>query len=253
MPRSLRALLRRFLEANRRLSARLDKRLDLALYRRYDDDVAAALAELPPNAVVVDVGGGRQCSFAEHLPAHRRFKVVSVDISAEELAANTTADERRVGDVCRRLPLADNEVDLIVSRTLLEHVESLDGAAREMARVLRPGGRSIHLVPCRYALFAVAARVIPFALAKRIVHTLLPESQGVVEFDVHYDDGHPAAMERRFVGAGFSRVDTECTWDQAGYVHPVFPLFLVVLAYQRLVAAMRIRLLASYVIIRAER
>jgi SAM-dependent methyltransferase len=215
--------------------------------------VATAIDALPSGATVVDVGGGRNCSFAKNLNDDRDFRVVAVDISPEELAANTSADETRVGDVSERLPFLDGEVDLVVSRTLLEHVTSVDRAAEEMARVLRPGGRSIHLLPCRYALFAVAARVLPFALAKRVLHTLLPESRGVVEFEVFYDRGHPVALERAFRGAGFAKVDVQCTWDQSGYFHPFFPAFLIVLAYQRLAEALGLRVLASYVVIRATR
>lgn len=252
-PANRTSLLRRFVDANRRLSERLDSREDAALYRRYDADVAACIAGLPSGATVVDIGGGRHCSFASQLDADRDFRLIAVDISPEELASNTSADETRVGDVSKHLPFADGEVDLVVSRTVLEHVTSVDTAAREMARVLRPGGRSLHLLPCRYALFALAARAMPFAIAKRLVHKLLPESQGIVEFDVVYDKGHPAALERAFVTAGFTQVSIECTWDQSGYFHPLVPLFLIVLGYQRLMKALRVRVLASYVVIRAER
>lgn len=203
--------------------------------------------------MVVDVGGGRHCSFADQLPLDRDIDVIAVDVSPEELAANTSADEVRLGDVVEHLPFGDGEVDLIVSRTLLEHVQSVERAACEMARVLRPGGRSIHLVPCRYSLFATAARLMPFVMVKRMLQTLLPEAQGVVEFDVVYDQGHPAALERAFSAAGFSQVDIECTWDQSGYFHWLFPAFALVLAYQRTVEALGLRVLASYVVIRAGR
>ena len=246
-------LLRQFIDANRRLSARLDRREDAALYERYDDDVADALRLLPPGALVVDVGAGRTCSFANRIPATADLRIIAVDVSADELAANKTADETRVADVSRHIPFGDSEVDLVVSRTVLEHVSDVEGAAREMARVLRPGSRTLHLLPCRYALFAVIARVLPFDLAKRILHTVVPESRGIVEFDVYYDRGHPRALERAFSAAGFSDVQVEHTWDQAGYFHAFFPAFLLVLLYQRLAALCRLRVLASYAIVRATR
>ena len=208
---------------------------------------------LPSGAVVVDVGGGRHCSFAHQLRPDREAHVVAVDISPEELAANTSVDETRVADVVEQLPFADGEVDLVVSRTLLEHVQSVERAACEMARVLRPGGRSIHLVPCRYSLFAIGARLLPFALLKRTLQTLLPETRGVIEFDVVYDRGHPSALKDAFHLADFARVDLEYTWDQSGYFHWFFPAFVLVLAYQRAVEILNLTVLASYVVIRAER
>ncbi|MDP8907722.1 MAG: hypothetical protein M3N47_01100, partial [Chloroflexota bacterium] len=84
--------LRRFLQANRRLSARFDRRDDARLYGRYDTYVGQALSALPPGAVVADVGGGRRCSFAEALPDDHALAVVAIDVSPEELSANSTAD-----------------------------------------------------------------------------------------------------------------------------------------------------------------
>ena len=246
-------LVRRFLDANRRLSARMDRREDAALYARYDDEVAHALSVLPPGALVVDVGGGRTCSFADRIPDDADVTIVAVDISAEELAANQTADETRVADVSRHIPFGDAEVDLLVSRTVLEHVPDVETAAREMARVLRPASVTLHLLPCRYALFAVIARVVPFGLAKRALHTLIPESRGVVEFDVHYDHGHPRELERVFSIAGFREVHVEHTWDQTAYFHAFFPAFLLVWLYQRMAKLFRLRILASYAIVRATR
>lgn len=42
------------------------------------------------------------------------------------------------------LPLADQSVDLIYSRAVLEHVGNIEVATREMARVLKPGGLCLH-------------------------------------------------------------------------------------------------------------
>lgn len=245
--------LQRFLRANSRLSARLDSRLDRALYQRYDAAVLAAARVLPRHALVVDLGGGSQCSFAAGLSAGERPRLVAVDACADELARNTDVDEVRVADVSQPLPFADGAVDLLVSRTMLEHVPDVPQAVGHIARAVKPGGRTLHLVPCRYALFAIAARVLPFALAKRILHTMIPESRGVVEFDVFYDHCHPSALERAFRDAGFADVEVECTWDQSHYAHALFPLFLIVLAYQRLAQRAGLRRLASYALVRATR
>jgi SAM-dependent methyltransferase len=53
-------------------------------------------------------------------------------------------------DACS-LGFADESFDYLISNSVLEHVHDVDGAVREMARVLRPGGVvrvSIHLFPC---------------------------------------------------------------------------------------------------------
>jgi ubiquinone/menaquinone biosynthesis C-methylase UbiE len=246
-------LIRRFLDANSRLSARFDRRKDATLYARYDADVVAAIRALPTGATVVDLGGGRQCSFAARITHQQHVRVVAVDVSASELAANTAVHETRIADVAEGLPFQDAEVDLLVSRTLLEHVDGVEAAVNHIARVLRPGAQTLHLLPSRYALFAIIARATPFPLAKRILHLLIPSARGVVEFDIFYDHTYPRSLERIFVAAGFRQVEIECTWDQAAYFHAIFPVFLLVLFYQRIVEALGIRTLAAYVIVRAVR
>ena len=54
----------------------------------------------------------------------------------------------------RRLPVADREVDLVMSTDVWEHVEDHETVARESFRVLRPGGRLLLAVPAGMALWS---------------------------------------------------------------------------------------------------
>ncbi len=49
-----------------------------------------------------------------------------------------------------RYPYPDGYFDMIASFVVLEHVADLDALAAEIARVLRPGARTIHLLPSKY-------------------------------------------------------------------------------------------------------
>lgn len=48
------------------------------------------------------------------------------------------------------IPYEDNSFDYIFSNTVLEHVQDFDVVMRELSRILRPGGLSIHHYPPRY-------------------------------------------------------------------------------------------------------
>lgn len=94
-------------------------------------------------------GGGPFPSFLAALGA----RVVRLDLSAQELTAGAAWRPRGgrlpttaavVADA-RRLPFADERFDRVTALSSLEHVPD-DGdvaAAREIGRVLRPGGRAI--------------------------------------------------------------------------------------------------------------
>lgn len=248
-------LLTRFLASNRRLSRRFDSRVESTdrFYRDYDARVVEAARGLEAGSAIVDLGGGRQCPFAGEVDRSRGTRIIAVDVSPAELDANETVDETRVADVAAGLPFADGEVSLLVSRTLLEHVEDVPAAIGHIGRVVAPGGRTIHLVPCRNALFALAARAIPWRVAKPAVHRLIPSAQGVIEFEPFYDSCEPRRLERLFREAGFSQVRVDVCWAQTDYFQALFPLFLAVWAYQGLMRRLRARRLAAYAIVDAVR
>jgi SAM-dependent methyltransferase len=83
-------------------------------------------------------GTGR---YAEHL-AGAGHQVVGVDSSPEMLdkaRERVPAADFLLGDL-HRLPLGDNEVNVVVCALALTHLPSLEPAFAEFARVLRPGG-----------------------------------------------------------------------------------------------------------------
>lgn len=247
----------RLVSANVRVALAAEERgwleSDQPFWRRFERSVTEALQEVPDGGTFVDVGGGRSCVYAAAVPRDRGVKLVVVDISAGELALNTSADLTKVADVAAGLPFADREVDLLVSRVVLEHVDGVPAAISHMHRVLKPGGRTIHFVPGRFATFAIAARVLPFKPVLRLLHFAIPASAGIVEFDVHYDHTDPVALERLFREAGFRDVKVTWTSAQADYFKPFLPAFVVVALYQTFVRVLGLRRLAAYVVVDARR
>jgi SAM-dependent methyltransferase len=255
--RRLHMVLRTAIDTNIRLSRATSRRLKIPqgdpVWDRFNLEVDSLIRALPDGATVLDLGGGRRCTYAKAVQPPGRVRLIAVDISAEELDANTDVAETCVADVAADIPLPDASADLILSCTLLEHVEGVAAAARHMARVIRPGGVTMHLVPCRYSLFGTAARLLPFGPLLRLQHALRPETKGTIEFPVVYDDCWPQALQRDFRAAGFSHVETWIIWRQTDYFEAVFPLYLLALTYERLVRLLRLRKLAAYAVVRAVR
>lgn len=249
--------LRAFINFNKRLSAVLGKRLPQArgdLFARYDRTVAEHVSRLPESSLVVDVGGGRSCSFAAQLgDARHRIRLIGVDISEEELRHNSDVDETRVADVTDKLPFEDGSVGMVVSRTVLEHVEDVEAFIAQASRVLVKGGYSIHLVPCRNAPFAVIARLVPFNLAKAALHFMRPESVGLVEFPVFYDQCTYSQMRRAHLRAGFSSVEAIVSYYQSEYFDALLPAYALSAAYELVIRGLGARDLAAYALIIARK
>jgi demethylmenaquinone methyltransferase/2-methoxy-6-polyprenyl-1,4-benzoquinol methylase len=111
---------------------------------RWRRALVAAVAP-PPGARVLDVATGTGMVAAELL-ARCDCTIVGIDQSAEMLAA---ARARFAGDgrveliegEAERLPFADASFDALTFTYLLRYVEDPAATVRELARVVKPGGR----------------------------------------------------------------------------------------------------------------
>jgi SAM-dependent methyltransferase len=170
----------------------------------------------------MEIGAG-DCAVSRALSRHVRAVTavdVSFAISAGDLPANV---ERRITDG-RVLPAEDGTVDLVYSNQLLEHLHPEDAAlhAREIRRVLRPGGRYVCLTPNRL--------------------------NGPHDVSAHFDDEatgfHLKEYTTReliglFTGAGFSGMQVLLKARARTFVLPAAPLVVLEHALDRLPPARR--------------
>lgn len=98
------------------------------------------------------------------------------------MTANGDLDTKIVADVSTGVPLEDGSADLIISRATIEHIQDVEAVIADSYRVLKPGGYAIHYVPLRFALYSLINQLLPHSLAKRIVHFVMPGSNGILGF-----------------------------------------------------------------------
>jgi SAM-dependent methyltransferase len=112
---------------------------------------------LRPRDAVLHLGAGRDLlRVVERTGA---TDVVSLDLDADGLRDN--ANPRRVLADAGALPFAPAAFDLILCENVFEHLERPGEVLREVARVLRPGGRLAFMCPNRLGYIALAARLTP--------------------------------------------------------------------------------------------
>jgi SAM-dependent methyltransferase len=126
--------------------------------------------------VVLDAGCGSGRVF-QHRLAGRVRCVIGVDVT-DEPRGNENIDGAAKADL-RALPFRDETFDLIVMSTVAEHLTEPEPVFRELARVLRPGGRLLVLTPNRWHYVTIAARALPQRL-----HVAFNRGRGVDARDV---------------------------------------------------------------------
>ncbi|MGZ6898824.1 MAG: class I SAM-dependent methyltransferase [Acidimicrobiia bacterium] len=114
----------------------------------YEEQILPIVAEeLAGRDRVLDVGTG-EGQLARHLVAHCATRVVGVDPSVAQLATARArgGGPRYARSAAAALPFADGVFDAVLACLVFEHIEAVDEAIAEVARVLRPGGVFLFLL-----------------------------------------------------------------------------------------------------------
>lgn len=116
---------------------------------------------------VLEIGGGP--GHQNRLLRRRGVSIVSVDVAGSYYRRDRVAEIVEYDG--RTLPFADQTFDRVLTSHVLEHVVSLSRLHDEMARVLRPGGSAVHVVPTWQWLLATWAVHYPL-MARKVVEPL---------------------------------------------------------------------------------
>lgn len=251
------SLLTRFFAANRRLSAAVERLLPPPFSRHLHTVYKYEVAELMnrrPGQVVLDIGGGKYCPFLPFVEEPAAYQVIAVDCSDEELRGNTQLDQKIVADVAARaLPFRDGTTDLVVSRSVVEHLHDNTAFFMNCARVLRSGGVLVHTFPCKFAPFSLLNQLLPNRLTRRLLAWFQPGWVDSCGFPAYYDHCYYSAIRQLLARSGFINPRFTFRYYQSIYFDFFFPLYLLVLIYDLLVWSLGIRNLACAILVRAER
>jgi ubiquinone/menaquinone biosynthesis C-methylase UbiE len=252
------SLLARFIAANQWLSKVTEDRLP-ARFRRHIQTLykykAAQLVNRRPGQVVLDIGGGKECPFLHYLDTPARHLIIALDLSEEELRCNRQLKQKIVADAAaNRLPFRDASADLVVSRSVVEHVRDNAAFFANCARVLRPGGSMVHAFPGRYAPFALINQLLPNRLARRLVAYLHPEwlEEDNYGFLAYYDRCYFSAVKDLLNSNSFQNLGFDFLYYQSVYFNFFYPLYVLMLIYDLVASTLGIRNLASGIVVTAE-
>ena len=117
------------------------------------------------NFVILDLGAGAGELNRYNLKEQGR-KIYGIDLDPR-IAHNKTLDLGVLGNG-DRLPFKDGSFDLIFCIYVLEHIENPELFAKEISRVLKPGGNFMALTPNKYHYVPLIAKLTPTSFHKRL-------------------------------------------------------------------------------------
>ncbi len=171
----------------------------VAFYQRVNSIVT-------PASVMIDFGAGRGWAHQIADSAYRRglcnFKgrvsrVIGLDVDKAVLT-NPSLDEALLLDSCGRAPLPSNFADIILSDFTFEHLPDPAQSAREMDRLLKPGGWICARTPNRHGYIALANRLVPAGISRALVKVVQPDRKDEDIFPAVYRLNTPSALRRHF-------------------------------------------------------
>ncbi len=160
------------LAERREASARIGSRYYTVAKHR-DSLLKAEIARrLPPDGVFLDAGCGRNLFLARRFRERCRL-AVGVDLCPMDARQHGLSG---VQSDLAALGFASGRVDVLATRSVMEHLADPEAAFREVARVLRPGGAAVMLCPNKWYYSSVVGRMIPERAAARLLRLIFGRS-----------------------------------------------------------------------------
>lgn len=147
------------------------------------------------------------------------------------------------------MPLADASVDLIISRSVFEHLVDPEAVYAEMARVLRPGGRIVFLTANMWDYGTLVARLVPNRLHAKVVKAVegRPEED---TFPTAYKTNTHAAVRRLAAGSGLEVASFQYLSQYPNYLMFNAAAFMVGVAYEQLISRFEaLRFLRGWILV----
>lgn len=227
-PRARPSLARRMIEWNNRASLALDRWLTPASMRVHgwrDFTRRVVPDHLRPGMRVYDAGGGSYPSIEAPYRAGMNLHIIGTDFDRQELAAAPPGGFSETIRADLEKDRGQGDGDLVICRSVLEHVHDPEAAWHGLASFVRPGGHVLVFVPCRNALFARLNLMLPEALKRRILFAIKPEAEAHQGFPAFYRDCAPRQFRRMAEVAGLEVVESRA-YHYSDYFNFFVPLFV---------------------------
>ncbi len=223
-------LLKTFIKTNKKLSHLFDYLLPKVITIDGNNDFKEQIAPKylkSQNHRVYDIGGGSLPLISKKTKDNMGLSVVGFDIDSRELeqAPQGIYDELIVADISTYR--GNEDADLVICQTALEHVKNNADAFIGIASILKPGGLGLIFTPSKHAMFAKLNIALPEKIKRKLLFACFPEkAEEHNGFPAHYDRCSPKEFRKLAEDNHLIVVDLK-PYYTSSYFQIFFPLYIV--------------------------
>jgi ubiquinone/menaquinone biosynthesis C-methylase UbiE len=188
------------------------------------------LRYIEPGQRLLDAGCGRYLKMCNDLS--RTVQAVGIDLEPELATDNTKHPFGIRGDV-NHLPFPSEYFDIVISRSVVEHLDDPIAAFREFFRVLRPGGTLVLVTPNKYDYVSLIASVTPHWFHQALVSRVCSVREDDV-FPTRYRANTIRSLRRALKRAGFLEKELQTINHYPAYLMFSPTLFRAGVLYERI-------------------
>jgi ubiquinone/menaquinone biosynthesis C-methylase UbiE len=182
---------------------------------------------------VLDAGCGRYLRLCKELSG--KAQMVGIDLETTLETNNQNAPFGVRGDL-NRLPFSSSSFDMVVSRSVVEHLSDPPQVFREFSRILRPGGILIMVTPNKYDYVSLIATLTPHWFHQRLVSRIFGVSEDDV-FPTLYRANTRSAIRKAMAASGLAEKQLISITHYPAYLTFSPILYRVGVLYERLTSA----------------
>lgn len=139
----------------------------------------------------------------------------------------------------------NSQGDIIISITLLEHVEDNTSSINNIFSALNPGGQTHHYIPSKNHPYSIALRLVGPTLQKKLIPFIRPDAVDVTGYPAYFDQCSPQEMRENFARAGFTNIEVKSFYRANDYFAFFLPLYLLVTTFENLCSLFNLSFFAS--------
>lgn len=157
---------------------------------------------------ILEVGSGANPTLSPDFVRDNQLTYVTSDVSLEELEKADPAFERLVLDLSAESidPSLSENFDCVISRMVGEHVSNGALYHRNIYKILRPGGISVHCFSTLWALPFAINRLLPEFITSRLLNKFAPRDRdrhGKFRAYYSWSRGPSEKMIRQYKALGY--------------------------------------------------